>query len=110
MSLFPKPNKQNRDTAASKAMLRQHLTCHNQKDPQLKYTPMYWGDLGRKSREKKKLSRMGGREEEKNILAPEVGRACANAPSQEGDSEFEKPKKVANVGLVGQAKDFKYDL
>ena len=29
-------------------------TCHNQKDPQLKYTTMYWGDLGRKKAGKKK--------------------------------------------------------
>ena len=39
---------------AHQAMLRQHPTWPNQKDPQLKYTTMYWGALGRK-REKKSL-------------------------------------------------------
>ena len=38
---------------ARQAMLRRRPTCHN-KDPQLKYTTMYWGDLGRKSRKKKR--------------------------------------------------------
>ena len=33
-------------------MLRWHPTCHNLKDPQLKYTTMHWRDLGRKSRKK----------------------------------------------------------
>ena len=37
------------------ATLRWHPTCHNQKDPRLKYTTMYWGDLGRKSRKEKKI-------------------------------------------------------
>ena len=31
------------------AVLRWHPTCHNWKDPHLKYTTMYWGNLGRKS-------------------------------------------------------------
>ena len=31
-------------------MLRWHPTCHNQKDPQLKHTTMYWGDLGRRKK------------------------------------------------------------
>ena len=36
------------------ARLRQDPTCHSQKDPQLKkYTTVYWGDWGRKSRKKK---------------------------------------------------------
>ena len=39
---------------AHQATLRQHPTEHNQRDPQLKYTTMYWGDLGRKSRKRKK--------------------------------------------------------
>ena len=34
------------------AMLRQHPTCHNWKDPQLKYYIL--GDLGRKSKKKRK--------------------------------------------------------
>ena len=29
-------------------------TCHNQKDPQLKYTNMYWGSLGRKKQKERK--------------------------------------------------------
>ena len=39
---------------AHQASLRRHPTCHNQRDSQLKYTAMYWGDLGRKSRKKKR--------------------------------------------------------
>ena len=39
---------------AHQATLRWCPTCHNQKDPQLKYTTIYWGDLGRKNRKKKK--------------------------------------------------------
>ena len=34
--------------------LRQHPTCHNEKDPQLTYTTTYWRDWGRKNRKKKK--------------------------------------------------------
>ena len=34
------------------ATLRQHPTCHNWKDPQLTYTTMYWGPLGRKKKKK----------------------------------------------------------
>ena len=37
------------------AMLRRCPTCRNQKDPQLKYTTMYWRDLERKSRKKKSI-------------------------------------------------------
>uniref|UniRef100_A0A3Q2H2L5 Thiamine pyrophosphokinase n=1 Tax=Equus caballus TaxID=9796 RepID=A0A3Q2H2L5_HORSE len=36
------------------AMLSWRPTCHNLKDPQLKYTTMYWEDLGRKKQPKKK--------------------------------------------------------
>ena len=35
------------------ATLRQCPTCHNEKDTQLRYTTIYWGDLGRKSRKGK---------------------------------------------------------
>ena len=35
------------------AMLRRHPTCHNQKDPQLKYATMFWGTLGRRRKKKK---------------------------------------------------------
>ena len=38
---------------AHQAVLRRHPTYHNQKHPQLDYTTMYQGDLGRKSRGKK---------------------------------------------------------
>ena len=37
---------------AHQAMLRQRPTCHNWKDTQLKYTTMYWVDLGRKRKNK----------------------------------------------------------
>ena len=37
---------------AHQAVLRQHPTCHNQKDPQPEYTTMCWGPLGRRRREK----------------------------------------------------------
>ena len=37
---------------AHQAMLRQCPTCHNQKDPQLEYTTMYWGALGRRRKKK----------------------------------------------------------
>ena len=40
---------------AYEAMLRQRPMCHNWKDPKLKYTTMYWGDLGRKVRKKKNV-------------------------------------------------------
>ena len=43
-----------RHGTAHQALLRQRLTCHNQKDPQLKCATMYWGDLGRKKQGKKK--------------------------------------------------------
>ena len=36
------------------AMLRLHPTWNNQRQSQLEYTTMYWGDLGRKSRKEKK--------------------------------------------------------
>uniref|UniRef100_A0A9L0TG77 Uncharacterized protein n=1 Tax=Equus caballus TaxID=9796 RepID=A0A9L0TG77_HORSE len=39
---------------ARQAMLRWCPACHNYKDQQLKYTTMYWGDLGRKSKNKTK--------------------------------------------------------
>ena len=38
---------------AHQAMLRWHPTCHNQKDPQLKYTTMYrglWKEEGKKDK------------------------------------------------------------
>ena len=37
---------------AHQAMLRWGPTCHNQKDPQLKYTTLYWGALERKRKNK----------------------------------------------------------
>ena len=40
--------------AAHQAMLRWRPTWHNQRDPQLEYATVYWGDLGRQSRKKKK--------------------------------------------------------
>ena len=43
-----------RHSTAHQAMLRLCPTCHNQKDPQLKYTTVHWGHLGRKSRKKKR--------------------------------------------------------
>ena len=43
-----------RQGTARQAMVRQRPTCHNQKDLQLRHTTMYWGDLGRKSRKRKK--------------------------------------------------------
>ena len=39
---------------AHQATLRQHPTCHNKKDPQLKYTTMYSGGFGEKKQLKKK--------------------------------------------------------
>ena len=39
--------------SGSSAMLRRCPTRHNQKDPQLEYTTMYWGVLGRRRRRKK---------------------------------------------------------
>lgn len=54
---------------------------------------------------------MIGREERKNVQPLRVGGACAKALSQEGDGEFEELEKIkANVGLVGQAEDFRSDL
>uniref|UniRef100_A0A9L0KKN2 EF-hand calcium-binding domain-containing protein 11 n=2 Tax=Amniota TaxID=32524 RepID=A0A9L0KKN2_EQUAS len=42
-----------RRSTVHQATLRQRPTCHNSKDPQLKkYTTVYWGDLGRKSKKK----------------------------------------------------------
>ena len=38
---------------AHQATLRWRPTCHNQKDPQLEYTSMYWGALGRRKTSKK---------------------------------------------------------
>ena len=37
---------------AHQVMLRQHPTRHNQKDPQLQYTTMYWGSLGKRRKKK----------------------------------------------------------
>ena len=42
------------DGTAHQATVRRRPTCHNWKDPQLKYTAIYWGDLGSKKAEKKK--------------------------------------------------------
>ena len=39
-----------RHGTAHQAMVRWHPTCHNWKDPQLKYTTTYWGALGRKKK------------------------------------------------------------
>lgn len=52
------------------------------------------------------------KEEGKAVLVAEVGRACAEVPSQR-DSEFEKleeKKRKVSVSLVGQARDFRYDF
>ena len=38
------------------AMLRQCPTYHNQKDPQLEYTAMYWGVLWREEKKKQRLA------------------------------------------------------
>ena len=46
------------------------------------------------------------REAKKNVPALEVGRTCSKALSQEGNGEF----RGEQVGLVGQAKDFRNDL
>lgn len=60
---------------------------------------------------RKKSSRMAGRAAGKSVLAPEVGRTCAKALSQEGKDEFgENNKKKNHVGLIGLAKAFKCDL
>ena len=42
------------DITTRQAMLRRHPTCHNQKDPKLKYTTLYWGEFGEKKQKKKK--------------------------------------------------------
>ena len=43
-----------RHGTAHKDMLRQHATCHNENEAQLKHITMYWEDLVRKSRGKKR--------------------------------------------------------
>src|SRR3712207_1717504 len=40
---------------AHEAMLRWRPTWHSQRDLQLEYTTVYWGALGRRRREKKKI-------------------------------------------------------
>ena len=62
VQVFGGSDARHRHGTARQGTLRWCPTCHNQKDPQLKYSTIYWGwgeGLGRKSREKHQKRYLG---------------------------------------------------
>ena len=78
-----------RGHGTTQAMLRQRPTSHSQKDPQLEYTTMYWGAVGR---------RRGGKKEDWQQMLAQGQSLKEKKASQIKNHHFKK--KYLNLRLL----------